>query len=108
LTNQEIENIYLEAQEIKLNIDNLYKNVINNKIKYTDREIDNIIKQVHNYHKLFWSKFSELSKAQNNEFEQKIKRMSYSIEGALTYIICHLEGTDISTINLEYKKGINF
>ena len=108
MTNQEVKKMYLEAQKIKLNIDNLYDNIINKKITFTDNEIDKIIEQVHNYHKLFWSKFSEINMAQNNEFKLKIKKMSYSVESALTYIVYHLEGIDISNINLEYKKGINF
>lgn len=108
MTNREIKNIYLEAQEIKLNIDKLYDEVINQKTSYNNNEIDIIIEQIHNYHKLFWSKFSELSMIQNDDYEQKLKRMSYSVEGGLAYIVYYLEGTDISTINLEYKKGICF
>lgn len=110
--------IFSEMQEVKLNIDKLYYEIVEKKRACDNSEIEEIVNQIHNFHRAFWSGFSLLNIIQGylpfmclseaEDIENKAKRMSYSIEGGLAYVIYYLDGTDLNTLHLEYKKGIDF
>lgn len=114
-----IKNIFLELQTIKQDIDDLYQKVVEEKyICKDEEELLEIINCINTYIHSYLSKellldsscdyLSSEYKKEADDCLHKARRMHYSAMGGYQYIIYYLDGTDLSTVNLEYKKGISF